>query len=470
MPSSAQLFVPCHVLHIHTCRISSSLLVAVVIVTDVVCFSRRRCRVGSPPCCATSRVCQDSGACIARAFKVSKASPAKVRDSIAEYSCDSVDKVLQQRLAEAVTKPWSHCIFNLFHDETRFDVVVPGAGLNVYSVMSQHALLLWKDDRNTHIEELIAPLAALEVATAETMLTCIRERFPVLQQFLSSARRAVREPSDDLSKPHIRYSALAISADSCPANIRFAAAVLNSLGPEYLGLFVRCLQHQTALVISPTTTKLHIVCPLFCIIKQLHDGRTFRGLQGEIDRLIEDRLNWKLPQEFPNPAHRAGAESLLEYVYFAINLQTDAMTVEEKDKAGINDANRRAYGRQLLSAFTGDWADGVIGGGMCHHCIVVDGRRCCQSRADAVQKCKDAIANLFKRKLEVPALNRWLGVFPCAGFIALLLGLHGLLREGYRGLLGLLPVAQACEHVICFVLGLVLLSQIALTLYTHRHL
>ena len=70
-----------------------------------------------------------------------------------------------------------------------------------------------------------------------------------------------------------------------------------------------------------------------------------------------------------------------------------------------DDGPRKRFARDLIRIFTGDLRKEIK-----HHCL---GRHCCPNgRASAVESATDVIMDLLERRVDVPALNRWLTVFP----------------------------------------------------------
>ena len=369
---------------------------------------------------------QDGHRAVARSFpSVSCGQIGPCRDTLAEFVTSKQNSCIASLLLEASKAPFSYSILSLLQDETTCYVGVNGHRVNPYHVISMHGLWVWGQHGSKLIEELVLPPAVVARNTADMIDVAVRSRVQQLDGILTAGR----------------YNACLLTQDSGPPNVKWANDLFGTLPKHTLGHFQRCLQHQSNLVISPATKELDIICPLFCIVKQIHDGTTLDALVHTMHNLIETKLVW--PPPLPrHPILKEKAETLLECCYYSINRHYWSDTEESLATQKESDSNRRKIGATLLHAFTGDWRSTVPE----HHCRLIDGRPCCKNRGEAVAQCQAAIDLLFARRVPVPALNRWTQLGPVVGIVCLLCNLHQMLPDAYGSLLGTVEAPRGISH------------------------
>jgi len=210
-----------------------------------------------------------------------------------------------------------------------------------------------------------------------------------------------------------------LSPRHVPALPRF-----NCLPAHILAASVKCCQHGAGLVLSPVTVFLELLCPLFCSAKQTQQGEFIDALLKVVDGLVEENLHVET-EERPDPAWRAYAEEVLEHCYYTIDLPHSGMTDEELEQYRQQDRRRRAEGEELMTCLSGNWKEPATNfKALIHHCL---GPLCCPlGRPQSVKRTQVALRKTVIRRVETPALNRWLQVFPVVCFFALLLSIHGL--------------------------------------------
>jgi hypothetical protein len=64
-----------------------------------------------------------------------------------------------------------------------------------------------------------------------------------------------------------------------------------------------------------------------------------------------------------------------------------------------------------------------------HHCY-----GCCSTREEAIQEGAKRVNAFLKRRVQTPALNRWILLYPVVGCFMLMCGLHYLLVRAYLDL------------------------------------
>jgi hypothetical protein len=203
--------------------------------------------------------------------------------------------------------------------------------------------------------------------------------------------------------------------------------IIESLPSHVLGVRLPCFQHQAALVLSPLSVAMDIPCPLFCVVKQLHQHEVLNNIAKAIDAVIDERLDHRPHGEQPDPDDLARMDLLLESNYYTIHVD-ESMSPDDIEKYKAEDKARRQEGAEIKASFTSDPFGDVI----MHHCARgEDGLYCCRTRADAVRKCQLTVKKPFCRRLPVPAVNRWIQLYPVAAMISFLQNLFGLLRWAY---------------------------------------
>ena len=210
------------------------------------------------------------------------------------------------------------------------------------------------------------------------------------------------------------------------------------LPDNVLSVIMPCLQHQAGLTLEPMSKSLDVVPPSFCLIKQLHQGELLQKLEDAVTEVLDETLV-RLENQEPNPEHTASNHTFLERCYFEIDVETDDMTDEQRERFKADDKIRREEGAELQASFTADWRANDMSrvrpdatqGTVKHHC-----KGCCANRRESVRKCTKAFMLPLKRRLKIPALNRWLQLWPVASVLTLIFGLHGIFVSAYHRLHG----------------------------------
>ena len=347
---------------------------------------------------------------LARRYKqLGPGSVSLARCCMAEWGREAYSRAIMN------VEPCANSLYNILHDDTKFNVMMPYKGARSVELMAQHGLVVRQNtiSENRCVEENVVEPTAIETNSAEILANAIEIK----------QGRAWRHILDSA-----QYACLAITEDSIRSNVRCSAHILNTLPEGKFGLRVPCMQHQAGLILATLTRAFGLLTPLFCIVKQLLNSDVIDALETAVEGMLMSDLEWN-SEEGPEPSHQEHMSDLLEKLYYSINCSTDMMTDEEKEIHKREDEKRRQEGAEIASAFTGDPARMEI----CHHCTInADGFPCCRTREEAVRKCKDALMTPLKRHLDVPATNKWLTMWPVVTLVALLLSIHGLLRRAYR--------------------------------------
>ena len=76
-------------------------------------------------------------------------------------------------------------------------------------------------------------------------------------------------------------------------------------------MWLKCLQHQTAITVSNMTLHLGFLCPLFCCAKILQQGKHIADVKREVAKIVEENLEWTYGQS-PDPNDIARTTALVE--------------------------------------------------------------------------------------------------------------------------------------------------------------
>lgn len=126
-----------------------------------------------------------------------------------------------------------------------------------------------------HQDVFCSPRAVAESSSA-CYLSAVREAHPRLEALLNASAIAC----------------VAFSVDSARANVKFANFFFQQLPPNTLGLFSRCLHHQAGLVLRPLTNNLALLCPLFCVVRQLQNSELVRGMLSQVKYILQSELEF----------------------------------------------------------------------------------------------------------------------------------------------------------------------------------
>ena len=140
-----------------------------------------------------------------------------------------------------------------------------------WSIFQQHGLFKWCDAERTLREEdiVIPPLAILDTS-ADLMWAAIdKSHGPQLQTMLVSAK----------------HSALVINTDAISGNRKVVKYM--SLKLKRPILWVKCMQHQCALILGLMANYLGFVGALYCTCKQLRSGEHLARLEKCIRHIID---------------------------------------------------------------------------------------------------------------------------------------------------------------------------------------
>ena len=193
------------------------------------------------------------------------------------------------RLQQTAALPGSHGILvDLMWDSTKFTLRLENSAPSTRELVASHGCIFWLDAENAQRrhELFFTPRVAVD-GTAQTLYTC------------SSNRMCAQAPIRSLMESAPK-SCMILGPDSVRANRKCSNAIFETdLPQDGLGLFLGCFQHQVGLFIEPITKSLALVCPLFCAVKQLHNGGIMDKLEHEV-RAIFDSSQMRLK---PSGAH-----------------------------------------------------------------------------------------------------------------------------------------------------------------------
>ncbi|CAK0827865.1 unnamed protein product, partial [Prorocentrum cordatum] len=134
--------------------------------------------------------------------------------------------------------------------------------------------------------------------------------------------------------------------------------------------------------------------------------------------LSDEEAGLEVRRGAPNPAGRGKLDMLLGYCDRQMDedVEDEEVTAARGQRRGLT----KPEVDLIKEMFTGD----VSQERPVHHCR---GRDCCANRQESVDRAVAAVMVPLRRRLAVPALNRWNTVHPTACVLLLLISLHGLL-------------------------------------------
>ena len=292
-------------------------------------------------------------------------------------------------------------------DESSFYLVPCGdrAGVDV-SLLASRAAVLWKTPGGILEKDLVLKPEALEFKTAAGLYAGLgHSMMPTLWGIITGSIKVVG------------VVFLNTGSDHASSNLMLLAHLANIAPGNVLMLPGLCKQHGAALCLSPVAKDLEIICGLYCLSK-LFRGDTFRRqFQGGMKVAIDAALNRVLHEDDPNfepdGEDAAHATGILEATYY----KRDLRTTKEDTRQGLEekDKYRRAQGRQLHLFCPGNWRKRRL----LHVC-----RGCCASRQETVDKIYKMLVGMKFDSLSVPALNKWLSLYPLACDLVFMLSFH----------------------------------------------
>ncbi|CAK0826756.1 unnamed protein product [Prorocentrum cordatum] len=134
--------------------------------------------------------------------------------------------------------------------------------------------------------------------------------------------------------------------------------------------------------------------------------------------LSDEEAGLEVRRGAPNPADRGKLDMLLGYCDRQMDedVEDEEVTAARGQRRGLT----KPEVDLIKEMFTGD----VSQERPVHHCR---GRDCCANRQESVDRAVAAVMVPLRRRLAVPALNRWNTVHPTACVLLLLISLNGLL-------------------------------------------
>ena len=154
--------------------------------------------------------------------------------------------------------PW--VIYNLQFDETKLNLCTGVSedtrlGPLKWSILQQHGLLQWGTGSGAQQQEFVlAPLALLDTSADHLWQGIDVARHGLLGTVLGAGR----------------WCALILNTDAASSNKKVYKHIATSLDVPVI--WIRCLQHQTGLIIAMLATFLDIAGSLYCFAKQMMNG------------------------------------------------------------------------------------------------------------------------------------------------------------------------------------------------------
>eukprot|EP00971_Amphidinium_carterae_P348408 6490472-Amphidinium_carterae.1 len=230
----------------------------------------------------------------------------------------------------------------------------------------------------------MAPVA-MPVKTAFSMLKAIETKFPMgLQRVLMSGK----------------FACLVVSADSARANEKVIKHLLAKVPEDKFFIFSRCLQHQVGLILGGLALEAGFVPSMFCAAKSLQNGQHLEKIETTLRELLHERL--VIHHTSPHPQDLARTEALVHVCLPSTSSEN-----------GIKDAESFMLMRI--------WNGNITSKKPVHCCV-----GCCSSRNETIDNAVSSVMAILSNRVCIPAVNRWISVYPVVAVHALLIGIHSL--------------------------------------------
>lgn len=309
-------------------------------------------------------------------------------------------------------------------DETKFKIRPQGeknTKASSVSTLAMHGHFLWSVDGSFVSEdEVVLKPMAITSTTAAHMSNAIQQVLPgpLLSIWKGDAASLGTRPPKMIS--------LNLGSDHAASNLMLMAHVSAQMPDNTVVFAGLCKQHASGLCMAPVIRHLDIASPTFCVAKIFRgDGFLVKfrdGLRAAIRaspiRLIrqQDQPNFQ-----PDPADKQYAESVLELAYYHRDLRSrkdedDVQRLMEQDKV------RRQRGAELLSACPGNWRERPI----THWCS-----ECADDEA-AIEHVFLLATSVAFGVLGIPALNKWLSMWPLISDITMAFCFHRIFVDAMR--------------------------------------
>ena len=255
--------------------------------------------------------------------------------------------------------------------------------------MTSHAVVHWDEEGVTRREEIVSPPQVLEDGTAESMWAALGRQIP-LHQLLDA----------DLA-------ALLCSPDSAKANVRLMGHMFSLLPDNVLAIFLGCMHHQLDLVPTHVTKELNMLCTAFCTAKQMQNGVLLTGMEDALLDILKEAPFEYINDGDPDPADIGFAEKVLEKTLYKKNAGEPGLSEDEIAEIEREDKVRRKEGKAISCMISTNWR---ISGKYGHHCKKP---RCigCDGPEHALRKAHAALCAPLRRRIAVPAQNRWMTLY-----------------------------------------------------------
>ena len=264
-------------------------------------------------------------------------------------------------------------------DETTQEVSVEKQSTGKSILMSSAKLVAIHGEKKVTID-VVLPVAVLRDGTAETLLTVLKHRLPLLVWF-------------DGACPLI----VTLNSDSHKACVRLGKH-FSRLAEDHINRFhlhSRCQQHMINAALVHATETLQLINGSFCATVQLHSGTVLTDMKHRCKEMINERLRCVFVQDPSWPESRACNRSF-------VDLFLCRHGTENKNESKL----RREAAENLLQWCPEVWC--LNPGRVTHYCPP----GCCASRDDAVCKISGAFEDLvFSVRPKVPAVSRWTKLF-----------------------------------------------------------
>ena len=195
------------------------------------------------------------------------------------------------------------------------------------------------------------------------------------------------------------------------------------LPPEVLWLQGHCKQHASGLVLAPFIVFVDMLCSLFCIVNLLHTGSFYQHYLEGLHLVIQSSVVRFTDEDDcePSEVDAAYSRQVLELCFYGGNLHALSISENEAQQQIADQAAKLRAGRHLLRVCQGDWRANTI--------FHWSRNGCCSNDAEAAVCVFGAVHSCIGCAVPVPALNKWLQVWPAAAQLGLGGCLHNLLSR-----------------------------------------
>ena len=343
---------------------------------------------------------------VAEWFRSGHSHVQQVRNAVAETIVSHVNEQV-----ESDSKRPGVRILEVSFDETKENIRCAQTVGSQHVLMCQARLGVQTPEFDFIDRDIICPTTVIQDTTAETLLSALTERLPMMLDF-------------DKRCPYV----LILNSDSAQSNIRLGKHFMQLCQRNgFLFLQSRCQMHMACASIVQELKYLDLTSPSFCATLQLHDGARMRALRDSILRYIRTNLRIVYERDKDWEKHREEHEAIVALVLSSHADKDDDSDEDAKATRPDRQKKRRAAAAALCELLPADWSlEDII-----HFCPY----GCCVSFEEAVCKIFAALDALLLSWLpRVPSLNKWTKLYQPLSWWCVSGQIHRIIPNCIRGL------------------------------------